>query len=261
MDYTGWIGVLLILIFLFLVFAIYQFNLTLNYFKQRREKKEEERRRQAALIAEQRIKDELERENSIFNNHNEETYTNYNDDKEDDGSDLPPVTSYTKDPDFEVVSPDDNKPKENVFTHPVEETPLITDLNEAKPQEAVMEKQDEPENDVTLEIAETTKEETIEAPKGNEHFTIDTPFDPRYELSDYKFPTLDMLNDYGGGKSEIDEAELNANKDKIVATLGNYGIAIDKIKATIGPTVTLYEIVPAAGVRISKIKNLEDDIA
>ena len=272
MKYTGWIGVLLILIFLFLVFAVYQFNLTLNYFKQRREKKEEERRKQAALLAEQRIKDEIERERNIFNNHDEddEPYPIIN--KEDDNSNLPPITSYTKDPDFEVVSSDENKPKENVFTHPIEDNqsvidhpdenqPLVTSINDAKPQEAIQEKKNEPENDVTLEIAETPKEETVETTKGNEHFTIDMPFDPRYELSDFKFPTLDMLNDYGSGKSEIDEAELNANKNKIVETLGNYGIAIDKIKATIGPTVTLYEIVPAAGVRISKIKNLEDDIA
>ena len=255
MNYTGWIGVLLILIFLFLVFAVYQFNLTLNYFKQRREKKEEERRKQVALLAEQRIKEELERENSIFNDHHEDFDPDYTDDKEDDEiSKLPPITSYTKDPDFEVVASEDNKPKENVIIQSKEERkdPYTAAIETDIP---------EPENNVTLEIAETPQEETVEETKGNEHFTIDTPFDPRYELKDFKFPTLDMLNDYGGGKSEIDEEELNANKNKIVETLGNYGIAIDKIKATIGPTVTLYEIVPAAGVRISKIKNLEDDIA
>ena len=96
-----------------------------------------------------------------------------------------------------------------------------------------------------------------------EHFGIDTPFDPRLELSDYKFPTLDLLEDFGDQSQKIQdmEDELVANKDQIVNTLLNYGIAIDKISATIGPTVTLYEIVPAPGVRISKIKNLEDDIA
>ena len=256
MDYTGWIGVLLILIFLFLVFAIYQFNLTLNYFKQRREKKEEESRRQAALIAEQRIKDEIERERSIFNNNDgiepDDVDSNENrwrddlghDDLDDQGDhldnapleesndNLPPVTAFTREPEMEIVHETVNKKEET-----------------------------EPKNDVTLEITETPKEETIETGKGNEHFTIDTPFDPRYELSDYKFPTLDMLNDYGGKKSEIDEAELQANKNKIVETLGKFGIGIDHIKATIGPTVTLYEIIPAAGIRISKIKNLEDDIA
>lgn len=87
-------------------------------------------------------------------------------------------------------------------------------------------------------------------------------FDPTLELSKYKFPTLDLLREYDGGNDvSIDQVELESNKDKIVETLGNYGIKIDSIKATIGPTVTLYEIVPEAGVRISKIKNLEDDIA
>ncbi|MGB5363409.1 MAG: DNA translocase FtsK, partial [Aureibaculum sp.] len=86
-------------------------------------------------------------------------------------------------------------------------------------------------------------------------------FDPTLELSEYKFPTLDLLRDYGNENITIDLAELEANKDNIVDTLNNYKIGIASIKATIGPTVTLYEIVPDAGVRISKIKNLEDDIA
>ena len=87
-------------------------------------------------------------------------------------------------------------------------------------------------------------------------------FDPTLELSSYQFPPIDLLENYGGSKEiVINTEELNANKNKILKTLGDYGIEIEKIKATVGPTVTLYEIVPAAGVRISKIKNLEDDIA
>lgn len=90
-------------------------------------------------------------------------------------------------------------------------------------------------------------------------------FDPRLQLHDYRFPTIDLLKDYGSDNLPMNaeelKEELNRNKDKIVTTLGNYNISIAKIKATVGPTVTLYEIVPAAGVRISKIKNLEDDIA
>jgi S-DNA-T family DNA segregation ATPase FtsK/SpoIIIE len=87
-------------------------------------------------------------------------------------------------------------------------------------------------------------------------------FDPTLELSNYKFPPIDLLKDYTKGKTiTINEQELQANKDKIVDTLKNYKIGIAKITATVGPTVTLYEIVPEAGVRISKIKNLEDDIA
>ncbi len=86
-------------------------------------------------------------------------------------------------------------------------------------------------------------------------------YDPKLDLSGYRYPTLDLLRDYGSGKITINNHELEANKDKIVDTLGNYNIEIAKIKATIGPTVTLYEIIPKPGVRISKIKNLEDDIA
>lgn len=86
-------------------------------------------------------------------------------------------------------------------------------------------------------------------------------FDPTLDLSSYKNPTLELLEQYGNAKISVDAAELESNKNKIVETLNNYNIEIDKIKATIGPTVTLYEIIPAPGVRISKIKNLEDDIA
>lgn len=93
------------------------------------------------------------------------------------------------------------------------------------------------------------------------HIGLDTPYDPRLELRDYSFPTLDLLEDFGAQETQVQEEELLSNKNRIVETLLNYGIKIDSIKATIGPTVTLYEIVPAAGIRISKIKNLEDDIA
>ena len=85
-------------------------------------------------------------------------------------------------------------------------------------------------------------------------------FDPKLELGTYKFPSLELLRGFNENIS-IDQEELEANKNKIVETLNNYKIGISKIKATVGPTVTLYEIVPDAGVRISKIKNLEDDIA
>ncbi|HEY2580155.1 MAG TPA: DNA translocase FtsK, partial [Mucilaginibacter sp.] len=86
-------------------------------------------------------------------------------------------------------------------------------------------------------------------------------YDHTLELASYKYPTLDLLENYGSNKINVNPDELGANKNKIVETLNHYNIEIDKIKATIGPTVTLYEIIPAPGVRISKIKNLEDDIA
>lgn len=262
-QYVGKAGTVIILMFLFLVFAVYQFNLTFNQIKQLREKREEEQRRQAALLAEQRIMEEVEREKQN-SNHGEDLDPDDDNEIDDeiDPSNLPPVTSFTRNPDLEIVNGDnEQKQKENNFIYPKtneNQNPTFTADDIVEP----MNQPEKPtENEVKLEIAQTKEEETVTEGKNEEHHTIETPFDPRYELRDYQFPTLDMLNDYGDKKGEIDNEELEANKNKIVETLANYGIAIDKIKATIGPTVTLYEIVPAAGIRISKIKNLEDDIA
>ncbi|MCM5663612.1 DNA translocase FtsK [Galbibacter mesophilus] len=116
-------------------------------------------------------------------------------------------------------------------------------------------------SDLQMEV-ETVEEEKEETDNLAEKLVKDFgEFDPKLALSNYKFPTLELLNDYGAGSITINQEELEENKNKIVDTLKNYKIEISQIKATIGPTVTLYEIVPAAGVRISKIKNLEDDIA
>ncbi len=118
---------------------------------------------------------------------------------------------------------------------------------------------------------EKTENVVMEISKSKEEATVDDvsanlvkkygEFDPTLELSGFRSPSLDQLKDYGSGSIQIDEKELESNKNTIIETLRNYKIEIAKIKANIGPTVTLYEIVPAAGIRISKIKNLEDDIA
>lgn len=118
-----------------------------------------------------------------------------------------------------------------------------------------------PTNDETFVIEKAPEEATIEenlASRLVEDFGL---FDPTLELSNYKFPTLDLLKDYSSGGITINQAELEENKNNIVETLRNYKIEIAQIKATVGPSVTLYEIVPEAGIRISKIKSLEDDIA
>lgn len=108
---------------------------------------------------------------------------------------------------------------------------------------------------------ELTIEKTEEDKKSEELVEQFGTYDPTLDLASYKYPHLDLLENYGSNKISVDAEELEANKNKIVETLNHYNIEIDKIKATIGPTVTLYEIIPAPGVRISKIKNLEDDIA
>ncbi|KAA6435579.1 DNA translocase FtsK 4TM domain-containing protein [Rufibacter glacialis] len=111
------------------------------------------------------------------------------------------------------------------------------------------------EEDLELDIAQVPSEEEVD------NLAVSENYDPTLDLPRYQYPSIDLLTDYGVGKVQVTKEELEANKDKIVETLGNYSIGIASIKATIGPTVTLYEIVPEAGVRISKIKSLEDDIA
>ncbi|SHF32058.1 FtsK/SpoIIIE family DNA translocase [Pedobacter caeni] len=128
--------------------------------------------------------------------------------------------------------------------------PVVTSL----PMEITPVAEEVPELELTIEKSEEEmKSEELVEQFGN--------YDPTLDLSSYKYPHLDLLENYGSNKISVNADELEANKNKIVETLNHYNIEIDKIKATIGPTVTLYEIIPAPGVRISKIKNLEDDIA
>ena len=268
LQYIGNTGIILVLVFTGLIYAIYEFNLTFNYLRRLREKKAE---KEAAAEVTKDNEDDVVEKDSI------ESVTEINTEsknpiaEEEKEEDLPPVTAYTKGPEMEIVTPvEEPKRKENVMVRtPKEPEPEPEPIEEADVVEIpapvveipVETPPTEPESEVALVIEKIEEEKTVEKGKDREHHTLDTPFDPRFELRDFKFPSLDLLNDYGGKKSEINSEELEANKNKIVETLANYGIAIDKIKATIGPTVTLYEIVPAAGVRISKIKNLEDDIA
>ena len=123
----------------------------------------------------------------------------------------------------------------------------------------VIVKNGEPEFEIKEIVEEPiVKEEENRAAKLVEEFG---EYDPTLDLGSYQFPSFDLLNDYGNTGTKVNQEELVANKNRILSTLKNYGIEIASITATVGPTVTLYEIVPAAGVRISKIKNLEDDIA
>jgi S-DNA-T family DNA segregation ATPase FtsK/SpoIIIE len=126
------------------------------------------------------------------------------------------------------------------------------------------------DNDIELTVEQNTINEDIPVPPPLPPLITEnsplisvtqTNYDPTLDLSHYKFPPIELLEDHKSTNSEVSNDELISNKNKIVETLANYKIQIDKIKATIGPTVTLYEIVPAPGVRISKIKSLEDDIA
>ncbi|WP_423128850.1 FtsK/SpoIIIE family DNA translocase [Gaoshiqia sp. Z1-71] len=120
-----------------------------------------------------------------------------------------------------------------------------------------MEKPDDDQEDLEM-MVEKNEEETDDDYLPGDHVT---EYDPTLDLSMYKFPAIDLLDDHPAGNAEVSNEELISNKNKIVETLRHYKIEITKIRATIGPTITLYEIVPAPGIRIAKIKNLEDDIA
>ncbi|MEI9808621.1 MAG: DNA translocase FtsK [Bacteroidota bacterium] len=116
-------------------------------------------------------------------------------------------------------------------------------------------------SDLELEIKTVPEKIEEDEERVQEEFEKLPPYEPTLDLRDYKYPSLSLLETHGSEKIIQDANELENNKNQIIATLRNYSIEIQKISATVGPTVTLYEIVPAAGVRISKIKNLEDDIA
>ena len=156
-----------------------------------------------------------------------------------------------------------------VFDNPETQTVEFTgdDLNVPATHVAATEaspiKRDEAPADVDLTVEKGAEEE-----KAGDGVLVNVggkemePYDPKRDLENYKYPTLDLLKSYeDDGKPYIDMQEQTANKNRIVEVLRNFGIEISSIKATVGPTITLYEITPAQGVRISKIRNLEDDIA
>lgn len=174
-----------------------------------------------------------------------------------------------KDKEFSQT-PQSEKPKKEKKIEPkpqeekIEQIPAVIEFD-IEPQ-----KQEEEEENLEVEFEiqeqpqeeeEVFEEEEAFEEEEMEHYGIDTPYDPKLELSSFVSPTVDILIDYEKNNKVIDEKELLSNKDRIVNTLRNYKIDIVKISATPGPTVTLYEIVPAPGTRINKIKNLEDDIA
>ncbi|MED9897794.1 MAG: DNA translocase FtsK, partial [Prevotella sp.] len=114
---------------------------------------------------------------------------------------------------------------------------------------------------IGMDIAVAASEEQATRNTVNDNELLNTPINPKEPFTRYKYPTLDLLKKYEDNGAYIDEEEQIANKNRIIEVLGNFGVQIKTIRATVGPTITLYEIQPAEGVRISKIKNLEDDIA
>ena len=168
----------------------------------------------------------------------------------------------------------ENKTSENLNENFVESIPLdpsqkenekngseIFKNSDVRTEKKLFEKHLLKTDELVMEVETAKEEETLDEKNTNDLIKKQGFFDPTLELSKFKMPKLDLLKNYGETGIKINQEELEANKNKIVETLNNYKIGISNIKATIGPTVTLYEIVPDAGIRISKIKSLEDDIA
>ena len=220
-DYAGKIGVFLLLIFVLMVILVRLFNFTPDGFA------------------------------NFFRLQRKKIKTDFK------GSDSTSTLVLNSEEESIELSVDESAAqKVDTYTHRKDIPPL---KNEAG-LDVNLPKVEETDIDLKVEkIAVEKEEKDIKAAKLVKDFG---EFDPKLELGNYKFPPLDLLDPHGAsGGIKINQEELEENKNKIVSTLKNYKIGIAQIKATIGPTVTLYEIVPEAGIRISKIKNLEDDIA
>jgi S-DNA-T family DNA segregation ATPase FtsK/SpoIIIE len=160
---------------------------------------------------------------------------------------------------FETVKKESPEQPKKEKSHP--ELELAVDIPDEEPEKEDI--QSKPERDNTPSVKNEPEPEFSVEEKVDKEEEADTQenYDPTLDLASYKYPTLDLLNNYDTSRVQVTKEELEQNKDKIIETLVNFKIGISSIKATIGPTVTLYEIVPEAGIKISKIKNLDDDIA
>ncbi len=245
-DYIGKSGTLLVLVFGIVVYLIFKIKLSpdaiKSFFERTRKEIDADLTQAAAPITV-----------------NEPTY-NLEEFAVEEGEDIPePVLRTEMAPQFEIdreaLKPTIGHASEPVLK--VRPEPAVENIRRdpASAPEII------PTSDETFVIEKAPEEEVVDENVAARLVADFGLFDPTLELSNYKFPTLDLLKDYSGGGITINQEELEENKNKIVETLRNYKIEIAQIKATVGPSVTLYEIVPEAGIRISKIKSLEDDIA
>lgn len=259
-DFMGKTGTLLVLIFGLFVFLLFRVKISPDAIKtffekkqQERLQREEEKAMAAAMQAENSEDEEIEVTPTppaypLNMNADEEDY----DDEELEKIELKTIPPSQFEINKEALKPTIEHASEislNPAMKPKQDPP-VSPVNE------IIETGDE--NFVIEKIAEEDIVEENLAAKLVQDFG---EFDPTLELSNYQLPSIELLKEYASGGITINQAELEENKNRIVETLKNYKIDIAQIKATVGPTVTLYEIVPEAGIRISKIKSLEDDIA
>ena len=160
---------------------------------------------------------------------------------------------------IDQIFSDNDDPVESSMESSEMETEVSQVIEGPAPADPTDPSSDSSDEEFSVEVA--AEEVVLSEEEINEKVKEFGEYDPKLDLSSFEAPGIDLLVDHGGSKINVSKEELEANKNRIVETLANYKIGIAKIKATIGPTVTLYELVPEAGVRISKIKNLEDDIA
>ena len=229
-DYLGKIGTAILLLFFFITYLITRFKITTDVIS------------------------------SFLNNSKKEHTTTIQPEEETIQNEKPII----EDSDEAIISEFVN---ENTISKEIplsEEQPIEIKkpiIEQETPKEELIINSSE-DDDLSMKVEVMEEEKTVADNLSDKLVADFGEFDPTLELSNFKFPTIDLLKDYTGGKGiTINQEELENNKNQIVTTLRNYKIEISTIKATVGPTVTLYEIVPEAGVRISKIKNLEDDIA
>ncbi len=247
-TFLGKTGLGIILLFLLLAYLTIRFKITpefvINKFRSRKDSQETSEEITTELSESTTESDELISEEIVL----EDTTPKETEEKSDFELSLenlqPTITNYS-----EVTTKDTAGKNEG---SDIDLEPVLKTENEALNKEEEIE--------VTIDVEETTEEQHVKENLSEKILKDFGEFDPTLELGSYKFPSLNLLKEYNESIS-IDPEELEQNKNRIVETLKNYKIGIAQIKATVGPTITLYEIVPEAGIRISKIKNLEDDIA
>lgn len=263
-DYLGKAGTLLVLVFALFIFLIFKVKISPDAIKAYFEKRQEEREREAELRA-QRAEEaammaaaaqaEAEAAAAMPNDMDIDDYAPDEDEDEDD-EELNAIelkTVETPVSKFEI----DREALKPTIEHASEINLSPNSKTEITPQgNEIIETGDE-----SFVIEKFAEEDTVVENLAAKLVQDFGEFDPTLELSNYQLPPIDLLKDYSSGGITINQEELEENKNRIVETLRNYKIDIAQIKATVGPTVTLYEIVPEAGIRISKIKSLEDDIA
>jgi len=249
-DYIGKTGTLLVLIFGVLIYLIFKIKLSPDTIKTFFERKHHEINEDLADM-----KTTTSDVDTAAYNLEEYAIEDLQDDLEDSIEE-----PYIKPSSQFEVNKEALKPTISSYSE-IELEPTLKNEPATSPKLQITEPEIIKTNDEAFVIEKSQDEDIVEENLAARLVADFGLFDPTLELSNYKFPTIDLLKEYSSVGITINQEELEENKNKIVETLRNYKIDIAQIKATVGPSVTLYEIVPEAGIRISKIKSLEDDIA